>query len=193
MERDILSERRSLPAALVIVKDMMGPGEKPLPPVPLIEGKTVEALLWLLDNGVNHLVRAKAASELMKFIKLIRSPAQTTGLRRSAEMILAETDEARRNEKEEHTAAIADARALLAEIAEAKPRRLDKPRKVDQGGAGAAADSEGQMAHLVGARGAGLGKNALRRGRYRPLLFMECERTSRGDRADVRRRARRLR
>lgn len=83
-----------------------------------IEEQVRETLLQLMCESESDSVRVAAAKALMD--KLLQGEQ--------------EVDEARKNEEDERAAAISEARALLAELAEAKSGGVREPHPVDTNG-----------------------------------------------------------
>ncbi|MDD5585616.1 MAG: hypothetical protein PHY92_01495 [Alphaproteobacteria bacterium] len=102
-----------------------------------IEKRVREVLIELMQGNAQHSVRLGAIKELKELIGLKDKLASKPFAPKR------KSEEERRNDDEEHAATLADARALLAEIAEAKSGRVAEPREVDQGGAAGATDAEG--------------------------------------------------
>jgi hypothetical protein len=108
--------------------------ERKKPPVPrtrrTIEKRMREILLELMRDDLSGSVRLGAIRELRELLAL------------KDRMTAAAGRDGQRNELEERAAAIADARAILAEFAEAKAGSVARAGEVDQDGAAGAADSE---------------------------------------------------
>lgn len=107
-----------------------------------IIGKAINTLIDIMGHKDDHALRIKAAMGLLQVARELRFVAQARQNRDESDSCL-ENDEARRNEKEEHAAAIADARTLLAEIAEVRSGSVCKPSALDQNGAAGATDAAG--------------------------------------------------
>jgi hypothetical protein len=104
-----------------------------------IIGKAINTLLEIMGSKIDEVVRVKAAMGLLHIARELHFAAQA----RNEGGPIIESDEARRNEHEERTAAVADARALLAEIAEAKTGGVGQPVALDQNGSAGADHAAG--------------------------------------------------
>ena len=110
-----------------------------------VEEKVRATLLGLMSESDSDSVRVAAAKALMD--KMLQSDL--------------EADDGRRHEEEERAAAVAEARGILAELAEAKSRGVCGPVAVDTGGSGESVDSGGiALAGLVDPCGARVGEDS---------------------------------
>ena len=110
----------------------------------VVEAQVRATLLHLMSASGSDSVRVAAAKALMD--KLLQTDQ--------------EGDDARQHENEERAAAIDEARALLAELAEIKSGGVCEPRAVVEDGPLQPADSGGGVAGLVDSGGARVGEDA---------------------------------